>query len=532
MKMSDITSVEQNLDQSGILFSDIRSKGEGVPTSVSAPTNGSGNGAPDLASRSFSDDGDAGAGNDEDRGDAPRAPAILSVTDDVAPLTGPLINDAHTDDPDLTVRVSLAGTRAEVGDRLQLYEGTGTSRPLDVAHRLREANVNDGYIDVQTGTLRDGTTYAITARLTNDHGHQSGASNSFSLTEDASAVCYVRGTHLATLTGERKIEDLNAGDMVVTLRGADRVPCAVKWIGRRRIDLTKHRRPETVAPVCISAGAIGENIPHRNLYVSPDHAIFIDGKLICARQLVNGTTIRWETGRTSVEYFHVALDGHAIILAEGLSAESYLETGNGGFFADSGMPLTLHPNLTNEEDYPARDVGSCAPFVCDQNDVRPVWQCLVERAAELGQAISVPETEIDPALRIIANDRTLRSVRHQDGWYTFVLPKGTKSVRVVSRAGALTDTQPWQEDRRRFGVYVERIVVRDGSRVREIPVDHPDLSRGWWAVDRCGVALHRWTAGDAVLPLPPFENAMVLEIRVSTNGMRYITNTGQSRAAA
>jgi Hint domain len=83
--------------------------------------------------------------------------------------------------------------------------------------------------------------------------------------------------------------------------------------------------------------------------------------LSCARQLVNGTTIRQEKGRASIEYFHVELDAHVILLAEGLAAESYLNTGNRGFFANSGEPLVLHPDLTDETDYPAREVGSCAP---------------------------------------------------------------------------------------------------------------------------------------------------------------------------
>ena len=115
----------------------------------------------------------------------------------------------------------------------------------------------------------------------------------------------------------------------------DGTVASVKWIGRRRIDLTTHPRPETVAPIRIQRDAFADNMPHSDLLVSPDHAIFVDGKLICARQLINGTTIRQEKGWTAVEYFHVELDAHTILLAEGLPAESYLNTGNQGFFANS-----------------------------------------------------------------------------------------------------------------------------------------------------------------------------------------------------
>ena len=78
-----------------------------------------------------------------------------------------------------------------------------------------------------------------------------------------------------------------------------------------------------MAPIRIERDAFADGMPHRDLLVSPDHAIFVDGKLICARQLVNGTTIRQERDWTAVDYYHVELDQHAILLAEGLPAESY-----------------------------------------------------------------------------------------------------------------------------------------------------------------------------------------------------------------
>ena len=181
---------------------------------------------------------------------------------------------------------------------------------------------------------------------------------------------------IQTPDGERPVETLCTGTQVITLVDGEEVPRTVRWLGHRRIDLTRHPRPETVAPIRIERDAFADNVPHRDLLVSPDHAIFVDGMLICARQLVNGTTIRRETGWTSVDYYHVELNEHAILLAEGLPAESYLDTGNRGFFANAGAPLVLHPDLTDETDYPTREAGSCAPFVSDEASVRPVWQRL------------------------------------------------------------------------------------------------------------------------------------------------------------
>jgi hypothetical protein len=338
-----------------------------------------------------------------------------------------------------------------------------------------------------------------------------------------SVVCYAAGTRILTATGERMVETLLQGDIILTLSGEELNALPVKWIGQRRIDLTAHPRPETVAPIRIQRDTFGDNMPHSDLLVSPDHAIFVDGKLICARQLVNGTTIRQELDWPSVEYFHVEMDAHAILLAEGLPAESYLNTGNRGFFANSGEPLVLHPYLTDETDYPAREASSCVPFVWDEGSVRPVWQRLADRAAALGQPAPQLDTTGDPELRIIAKCRTLLPLYGENQLYIFALPKGATEVRLISRASAPTDVWPWLEDRRRLGVYVERIVVRDASNLQEVPVDHPGLTRGWWAVEKNDIALRRWTNGDAVLPLPAFSGPAMLEVRLGGE-MAYVAS--------
>jgi hypothetical protein len=137
--------------------------------------------------------------------------------------------------------------------------------------------------------------------------------------------CFARGTLIATPEGEKPVEKLRPGKQVITLvDGQEMIPRTVKWLGHRRIDLTRHPRPETAAPVRIQRGAFADGMPHRDLMVSPDHAVFVDGVLICARQLVNGTTICQELYWTALDYYHVELDEHAILVAEGLPAESYL----------------------------------------------------------------------------------------------------------------------------------------------------------------------------------------------------------------
>jgi hypothetical protein len=346
-------------------------------------------------------------------------------------------------------------------------------------------------------------------------------------------VCFVRGTRIATPDGEMAVEALSAGDLV-SITGVSGAVLAqpVKWVGHRRIDLAGHPRPDTAAPVRIRKGAFAENVPHRDLLVSPDHAIFVDGMLISARQLVNHATIRYEAHCRSVEYFHVELEHHGILLAEGLTAESYLDTGNRGFFANSGDPLVLHPELATGADYQTREASSCASFVWDEENVQPIWQRLADRAAALGQSVAAPNTTTDAGLHILVGGRAIKPTCVKDGLFTFVLPRKAAEVQVVSRASMPTDSRPWLDDRRRLGVHVKRIVLRSGINVVELPLDHPALSCGWWDVERNGVTMRRWTDGAAVLPLPALDGVALLELSAGSGGMTYLLNTEQETLAA
>ena len=118
---------------------------------------------------------------------APNAPSIASVTDDIAPVTGPLTSGGSTNDTDLTVRVGLGGTLAVAGDTVQLYNGTGTGSQLGTSYTLTAADIVNGFADVQTGALGNGTTYTITARVSDAGGNQSAASGSFVVTETGTA---------------------------------------------------------------------------------------------------------------------------------------------------------------------------------------------------------------------------------------------------------------------------------------------------------------------------------------------------------
>jgi hypothetical protein len=134
--------------------------------------------------------------------------------------------------------------------------------------------------------------------------------------------CFMPGTLIRTPSGEVAVETLKRGDLVTTTDG-DAKP--VSWIGRQTIS-TRFADPLRVLPVRLSAGALGDNVPSRDLLLSPDHALLIDGVLIQAGALVNGKSIMRETNLSEIfTYYHLELDDHSLILAENTPAETFVD---------------------------------------------------------------------------------------------------------------------------------------------------------------------------------------------------------------
>ncbi len=151
-------------------------------------------------------------------------------------------------------------------------------------------------------------------------------------TEIVFVACFAAGTRVLTARGEAAVDELRPGDALPAVSGRVR---RVRWVGRTRVALDGHSRPERVAPVRIAAGAFGPGVPHAPLLLSPDHAVFAGGVLIPVHLLVNGGSVAREPGRGAVEYVHLELERHDGIVAEGLRAESYLDTGNRELFAEA-----------------------------------------------------------------------------------------------------------------------------------------------------------------------------------------------------
>ena len=296
----------------------------------------------------------------------------------------------------------------------------------------------------------------------------------------ANAPCFVAGTRLATPAGERMVERLAAGDLVLTASGAVR---AVRWIGRRRI--VRPRGDD--APVRLAAGALAEGVPSRDLQVSGDHAFwFADagGVLVEAKHLVNGRTIRRVPNRAAVTYVHVELDRHDVLLAEGAAAESYLDTGNRTGF-DNGAAVPPAPG------------PACAPRCHHGPALAAIKALLLVRAERAGLALCD-----DPDLALVIRGRVVRPAYVAAGRHIFVLPAAACRLRLRSRAAIAADVTQGS-DRRRLGVAVALVEGDAGGEaggvVQRLDATLLAALSGFHALERAGERSWCWTDGDAEL---------------------------------
>jgi len=166
--------------------------------------------------------------------------------------------------------------------------------------------------------------------------------------------CFLRGTKIRTADDERNIEDLAVGDLLPTMFGGLR---AVQWIGRyplRKSDPSKPW-PQEALPVRIARSALGPNVPHADLYVTAFHSLLIDDVLVPAELLINGTTItRYQPAGNELEFFHIKLESHDVVYAEGAPAETLLKVEESAVnFAD----------YFRQHGEPVADEARCAPYV-------------------------------------------------------------------------------------------------------------------------------------------------------------------------
>jgi hypothetical protein len=306
------------------------------------------------------------------------------------------------------------------------------------------------------------------------------------ITFEAGPLCFCAGTRILTQRGEVAVEALRVGDPVVALVHGGLLP--VRWIGQRRVRPLHYRNPDHAHPVRVQAGAFGPNMPHRDLWLTPGHRVLVDGHLVRIDTLLNDATIA-QVEQDEVWVWHVELDRHDVLLADGMPSESFLNVGNRDAFED-GPVVRLDPDfLPRDADFLAADADeTCLPVQREPALLAALRTRLLARAVELGWTRTG-----DAGIHLLADGRPIQPEREGQDW-VFRLNDPAQEVWLISRWYVPAHMAADCEDSRRLGVAVASVAVNGhacGLRT---------LGEGWYELETDRDGYFRWTAGRARLP--------------------------------
>jgi T5SS/PEP-CTERM-associated repeat protein len=275
-------------------------------------------------------------------------------------------------------------------------------------------------------------------------------------------ACFARGALIQTMNGEVAVEDLTVGDCVVLARGGLR---PIVWMGHRRLDTSRHPAPEKAWPVRIEAGAFGEGLPRRDLWLSPGHYIAVDGVLMPICVLINGHSVV-QVAQERFEYWHVELNAHDVILANGLPAESYLDTGNRTGFSNWGAFVEAHPDFE-----PRHWAETCLPLVLEGPMVAAAKAKLLARLAKLGRGMTR-----DADAHISVDGHRVEPIRLSETKLAFVLHAGGREIALRLRTFIPAHTVVESSDPRALGLCVAALQI-DGEPISL--ADEAACASGW-----------------------------------------------------
>ncbi|WP_158932802.1 Hint domain-containing protein [Acidisphaera sp. S103] len=317
------------------------------------------------------------------------------------------------------------------------------------------------------GSLDNGTSQTLVAAENSGSGL---------VTIDLEPPCFLRGTHILTPAGEVPVETLRPGDLVTTVSGAHR---PLRWVGFGRTLVTPRNR-DRATPVVILRHALGEFRPHRDLYITRGHSLYLQGVLIPVEELINHRSIAWVEEAQVVEYYHLELDSHDVVVAERVAAESYREDGNSAQFQNAATRPLVPP------------MPPYAPVLHDHPTVGRIWRQLSDRAGPPDLALTD-----DPDLHLLADGVRLDAEQTEAGIWRFRLPNPVADLRIVSRS-AIPSMLGIAQDQRRLGVALRGIVLAQQGLRLEVGWDDESLGAGFHGPEPA--ERHRWTNGEAVLP--------------------------------
>ncbi|HEX4365349.1 MAG TPA: Hint domain-containing protein [Rhodopila sp.] len=403
---------------------------------------------------------------------------------------------------------SPAGTQL-TGD---IYDNTGTLLQSGVALTSYGSDTPGGGTISGLGYLIASGPYSGVAVVAREAVGSTSATDQIFGHTNGTVVCFLRGTQIATPDGERAIEKLMPGDMAITAGGAAR---RIVWIGKGKVLATAGRR-SAATPVIVRKGALADNVPNQDLRMTKAHGLYLGGVLIPVEFLVNHRTILWDDRAQEVEIFHVELDSHDVLLANGAPAESFRDDGNRWLFQNARSGWDLPPQ------------APYAPVLTGGAVVDAVWRRLLDRA---GPRALPPMTD-DADVHLVVDGQRMDAVESDGMVQVFRLSRRPERVYVASRE-VVPAEQGLARDSRSLGVALRRIAVRQGTKFDVVPAEDARLTDGFHPYEAAGNL--RWTDGYAALPIEAFTRftgAMEVVLHLAGTTRYPVNGSGPARAAA
>ena len=408
--------------------------------------------------------------------------------------TGGIIDLQGTENNGLIISGKAAANGIEVKSTINNFDGNDKITLEDVK-RSDVAGVeftDDDHVKI---TLKDGSSITLHIIGIKNTGYILGENPDGSLTF---AACFLAGTLISTFNSTMAVETIKTGDIVKTFdwKTNQTTNATVIWVGQKHTNVKTYLSDDLAGyPVRILKNAISENVPNKDLLVTPEHCLFFDGNFVPARMLVNGRSIYYDYSITSYDYYHIETEQHSVIWANGMLTESYLDTGNRNTFKNDQKVVSLFNNIKTW------DNDAAAPLNVHRDFVEPIYNQINKRALDINFELQTEHFALtsDPNLYLTTELGTIIQPHAcNNGKYIFNIPEGIDKVDLISRTGRPCETVgSFIDDRRELGVLVGNVFVINKNDIHEI-TDHlsnPDLT-GWDVIEQSPC---RWTKGKASL---------------------------------
>lgn len=468
----------------------------------------------------------------------------INVTDANLTIANALTGTGGTVNLSNGANVVLNGSNTGSG---QTFNFSGADNTLNILNGTSFTGIIRGFSQGDTLNLHvSGTpTYNTTTGIltitsgTNVYTYDigKGYTGSFSdtlgtVTYSGATPCYLAGSMLRTPCGDKAVETLNIGDQLIAQdadTGAEIIRDIV-WVGRKTITVRPDLPDDEAGyPVHILKDAIADGVPYKDMLITAEHCLLLDGHFVPARMLINGRSVFYDRSMHRFDIYHVETEKHSVLLADGMPSESFLNTENHGNFRRKGqiVSITAARNQTWDD--------AAAPLGVSRGFVEPLFRQIEARAVQAGH----PAQDEAPALSNAADlhlvtqtGAIIRQARTHEDRAVFMIPAEAESVRIVSNTSRPSDViGPFVNDRRHLGVSIGEVTMFEGNRAHTLTAHLAEEELdGWYAQGDNGT---RWTSGNAFLPLGERHpnSVALLAIQIKAAGPYILEHTIRSETA-